>query len=81
MAIFIREKNNLAPISQRFVTFPSKDDGCPELATAMHPGVKIDPGANGRHGNQLITSIVASVVSRMVLALLCREWRVCAYSC
>ena len=27
----------------------------PELATALHPGVKIDPGADGRHGNQLIT--------------------------
>ena len=22
----------------------------PELATALHPGVKIDPGADGRHG-------------------------------
>ena len=48
----------------------------PELATVLHPGVKIDPGADGRHGNQLITGIVASVVSCMVLVLLCREWRV-----
>ena len=53
----------------------------PELATALHPGVKIDPGADGRHDNQLITCIVASVVSCTVLALLFREWRVYNYSC
>ena len=45
----------------------------PELATALHPGVKINPSADGRHGNQLITLIVASVVSCMVLTLLYRE--------
>ena len=48
----------------------------PELATALHPGVKIDPGADGQHRDQLITCIVASVVSYTVLALLFREWRV-----
>jgi len=53
----------------------------PELATALHPGVKMDPGADGRHGDQLITCIVACVVSCTVLALLYREWRVYDYSC
>jgi len=53
----------------------------PELATALHPGVKKDPGADGRHVDQLITYIVACVVSCTVLALLCREWRVYDYCC
>ena len=52
-----------------------------ELAATLYPDVKIDPSADGRHGDQLITRIVASVVSCMVIALLCREWRVFAYSC
>ena len=87
MAIFKREKKThhaeLATVhslewSDHFILLPSSM--VPELATALHPGVKMDPSADGRHGDQLITCIVASVVSCTVLALPCREWRVYDYS-
>ena len=52
----------------------------PEVAAVLHPGVKNGFKTDRLPGDQFTTRTLTSVVRREVLASLCREWHLFAFS-